>query len=133
MVGLFKEQKSQLPKGIVGITRTENQNELVQLYSCATVFVNPTYEDNYPTTNLESLACGTPVITYDTGGSPEAVTVDTGLIVAKGCINELYDGIVELTKCDQVIRGKKCRQWAEHNCDSLKVYDKYIKLYDSLL
>ena len=58
---------------MIGICRTSNVNELVELYSVADVFFNPTYEDNYPTTNLEALACGTPVITYDTGGSPEVI------------------------------------------------------------
>ena len=73
IVGVDKKQIGLLPKDIVSIMRTENVKELVQIYSSAFVFFNPTHEDNFPTTNLEAQACGTPVITYDTGGSSEAI------------------------------------------------------------
>lgn len=72
LIGLNKKQIEKLPDNILGIGRTENIQELVAWYSAADVLVNPTYEDNYPTTNLEAIACGTPVITYDTGGSGES-------------------------------------------------------------
>lgn len=73
LVGLTKKQISDLPGNIIGIEKTNNVEELVELYSAADVFFNPTYEDNYPTTNLEAKACGTVVMTYRTGGSPESV------------------------------------------------------------
>ena len=71
MVGLKPKQIEKLPEGIIGIARTESQQELAEYYSMADVFVNLTYLDTFPTVNLEALACGTPVITYRTGGSPE--------------------------------------------------------------
>lgn len=73
LVGLNDRQIKMLPINIVGIKRTNSPQELAEIYSSANVFVNPTHEDNYPTTNLEALACGTPVITYRVGGSPESV------------------------------------------------------------
>lgn len=73
LVGVSKEQKSKLPENIVGIERTNSTRELAEIYTAADVFFNPTYEDNYPTVNLEAQACGTPVITYRTGGSVESV------------------------------------------------------------
>ena len=73
LVGLSKKQIKQLPNNIIGITRTENQNELAGIYSTSDIFFNPTYEDNYPTVNLEALACETPVISYDTGGCSECI------------------------------------------------------------
>lgn len=72
IIGLSERQISVLPKNILGIRRTNNTSELAEWYSAAEVFINPTYEDNYPTTNLEAIACGTPVVTYNTGGSPES-------------------------------------------------------------
>lgn len=72
-VGLTEKQIAAMPNRIVAIKKTNNINELVEIYSAANVFVNLTYEDNYPTTNLEAQACGTPCITYRTGGSPESV------------------------------------------------------------
>ncbi len=73
VVGVTQERQRALPEELIGICRTSNVEELVELYSVADVFFNPTYEDNFPSTNLEALACGTPVVTYDTGGSPEAI------------------------------------------------------------
>jgi len=58
---------------MIYIKKTANVKELAEIYSAADVFVNPTYEDNYPTVNLEAQACGTRVVTYDTGGCRETV------------------------------------------------------------
>ncbi len=84
LVGVTKKQKECLPNDVIAIERTNNVNELVEIYSAADVFFNSTYEDNFPTTNLESLACGTPVITYRTGGCPESINERTGYVVNKG-------------------------------------------------
>jgi len=73
LVGLSEEQMKTLPSNIIGITRTNSTKELAEIYTAADVFLNLTYEDNYPTVNLEAQACGTPVITYRTGGSVESV------------------------------------------------------------
>ncbi len=73
LVGLSEKQVEELPKGIVGLTRTDSREELAGIYSTADVFFNPTTEDNFPTVNLEAEACGTSVVTYDTGGCSETV------------------------------------------------------------
>lgn len=93
LVGLTKKQIAQLPEQIIGLERTSNLQELLELYSSAYVFLNPTYEDNFPTTNLEAIACGTPVITYRTGGSPEALSENTGIVVEKGDLNTVIQAI----------------------------------------
>lgn len=89
MVGVSEKQKKQLPENMIGITRTNNTKQLAEIYTAADVFVNLTYEDNYPTVNLESQACGTPCITYRTGGSVESVppenVVDKGDLAAVVC------------------------------------------------
>jgi len=89
LVGLDDQQRVGLPPNIIGIKRTSNIKELAQLYSTADVFVNPTLEDNFPTTNLEALACGTPIITFETGGSPEAIDKNCGHIVGIGDISAI--------------------------------------------
>ncbi len=92
LVGLTAEQAAGLPEGIIGITRTNNTKELAEIYTAADVFVNPTYQDNYPTVNLESIACGTPVITYNTGGSPESAAA-MGTVVDVGDVSGLKRAI----------------------------------------
>lgn len=84
LVGLNDKQIAALPEGVLGIKRTESVDQLAELYSLADVFVNPTYVDNFPTTNIEALACGTPVVTYRTGGSPEVIDEKTGMVVNQG-------------------------------------------------
>lgn len=90
LIGLNKKQLKSIPKNVIGIEHTSNVQELAQWYSCADVFLNLTYEDNYPTTNLEAIACGTPVITYNTGGSPESAKY-YGMTVGKGNLEEVAD------------------------------------------
>lgn len=85
LVGLSDKQLKEIPNNIIGIKRTNGQKELAEIYTAADVFLNTTYEDNYPTVNLEARACGIPIITYNTGGSPEAagedaIVVDVGAV-----------------------------------------------------
>ena len=115
---------------MVFVDRTQNALELAQLYSSASVFVNPTYQDNYPTTNLESIACGTPVITYRTGGSPEAVDDKTGIVVEQGDVDALADAICKMK--ESPLSSTDCRKRAEEHFDKDKCFEKYIDLYNDL-
>lgn len=94
LVGLSEKQIASLSDGIYGISRTNSVEELVDLYASAYVFVNPTYEDNYPTTNIESLCCHTPVLAYDTGGNKEVDSEPYVQIVNQGDIQTLSDVIL---------------------------------------
>ena len=91
LVGLTKKQISNLPKAIIGIERTNSVEDLAQLYSASDVFLNLTYGDNYPTVNLEALACGTPVFTYQTGGSAECLDENNGLAFTQGDLDGIAD------------------------------------------
>jgi glycosyltransferase involved in cell wall biosynthesis len=81
LVGTNEETDRLLPENVLSIHRTHDTAELAEIYSAADVFVNPTREDNFPTTNLEALACGTPVVTFRTGGSPEMLSPLCGSVV----------------------------------------------------
>ena len=131
MVGLNKKQIGALPSGIIGIEKTHNVEELVDLYSSSHVFVNTTYADNFPTTNIEALACGTPVITYKTGGAPEAIDEQTGVVVEQGDVTALTDAIVNLKK--HPISSVTCRERAEQLFNKDNCFRKYIELYNDLL
>lgn len=103
LVGLNDKQIAALPEGVIGIKRTESVDQLAELYSLADVFVNPTYVDNFPTTNIEALACGTPVVTYRTGGSPEAIDEKTGMVVNQGEMNLLLPAVEFVAKINPLI------------------------------
>lgn len=89
MVGLSESQIQSLPSNIVGIKRTDNQSQLAELYSIAYAFINLTYEDNFPTVNIEALACGTPVICYKTGGATEMLNSSNAIVIKKGNVDEI--------------------------------------------
>lgn len=117
---------------IIGIKRTSNQNELAELYSAATVFANPTTEDNFPTVNLESLACGTPIVTYRTGGSPESVDVNTGIIVEKNDIDGFISAIIKVAEQGKDYYKDACCKKAL-NYDMNDKFNDYIDLYEAIL
>lgn len=131
LVGLNKKQIESLPENIIGIERTESVHELAELYSMADVFVNPTYSDNFPTTNIEALACGTPVITYKTGGSPEAIDEMTGVVVEQGNINKLKEAIESVAK-DKAMYTERCRERAVNLYNKQDRFNDYINLFNSL-
>lgn len=133
MIGLSEQQQHQLPDGILGFSRTESVEELAKWYSVADVFVNPTYEDTYPTTNLEAISCGTPVVTYQTGGSPESLTVKTGRVVEKGNIACVAQAIYDLCAEDRESMRICCRDYAVEHFDKRICFDSYVKLYEKLI
>lgn len=133
LIGLSEEQIAALPAGITGIRRTQNARELAEYYTRASVFANPTYSDNYPTTNLEAMACGTPVVTYRTGGSPEAVTTTTGIIVEQGNSEALGQAIKEICANGKEHYFEECRQRAAKHFDKEQCFERYVELYNELL
>ena len=116
LVGTNKQIDSQLPKEIISVHRTQNQKELAELYTRADVFVIPTREENFPTVNLESMACGTPVVTFQTGGSPEMLNSKTGVIVPVNDIEALKQAIIDVC--------------VNQKCDNSKYIVEYAKKYD---
>lgn len=131
MIGLTEKQLKIIPMGIRGITRTQNVQELVKFYNEADVLINPTYADTFPTVNLESLACGTPVITYLTGGAPEAVDEKTGIVLEQGNVEALADALRQMK--ERPLSSAACRKRAEECFDKDKCFEKYIRLYESLI
>lgn len=99
LVGVTREQAESLPEKFVPILRTNSPRELAEIYTAADVFVNPTSEDNLPTVNLEAVACGCRVITFDTGGCAETITPED-ILVPKGDVDMLYDRITGLFRED---------------------------------
>jgi putative colanic acid biosynthesis glycosyltransferase len=133
LIGLTQKQVNILPKNMIGIKRTESIEELATYYSMADVFVNPTYQDNFPTTNIEALACGTPVITYNTGGSPEAIDETTGTVVKKGDIQSLKQAIEKWCTNNSVDTSNKCRTRAEILFNKEDRYKEYLAIYEQIL
>lgn len=133
LIGVTEFDKTKIPDNIISICRTSDQAELAKYYSMADVYVNPTYEDNFPTTNIEALACGTPIITYNTGGSPEAVDEYTGIVVNRGDIPALYKSVINLCQMDRSTLRLDCRNRAINHYDKDLRFQEYLELYNELL
>ena len=128
VIGVNESQREKLKKNeVLGILHTKDVKELAAWYSAADVFINPTYEDTYPTVNMESIACGTPVVTYNTGGSVETVEKETGRVVKAGDIGALYNAIQNANK-----KADACRAYARQFDFNLK-FSEYINLYEQIV
>lgn len=130
LVGTDDTVDKQLPKNIISIHRTQNQTELAEIYTAANVFANPTREDNYPTVNMESIACGTPVITFRTGGSPEMLTEKIGMVVDCDDVDYLEKEIRRIYK-DRPYTKEDCVGQAK-KFDMKDRFQEYVKLYQEL-
>lgn len=132
LVGVSPKQQKDLPDNILGITRTGNIRQLAELYAAADAFINPTWQDNYPTVNLESISCGTPVVTYRTGGSIEAVTEQTGFIVEQGDLHGILSAVRTIREQEKSHWQERCRKYALAHFRKEDRYADYINLYEEL-
>ena len=127
LVGTNEKVDRMLPQNIISIHRTLNQQELAEIYTAADLFVNPTREDNYPTVNMEALACGTPVLTFRTGGSPEALDKTCGSVVECNDVDALEQELIRICQ-DRPYSKEACRVRASE-FDKDKQFERYIELY----
>jgi glycosyltransferase involved in cell wall biosynthesis len=133
MVGLTGNTIKELPPNIKAIPHTENIHELVELYSLSDVLVNPTYQDTFATINIEALACGTPVITYNTGGCAEIVDGETGIVVNRGDLAGLVNAVRLAQRMGKTHYTDACREWAVTLFDKNRRYKDYLALYEKRL
>ena len=130
LVGLSGEQLSKLPGNVFGLPRTQSKSELAEIYSSADIFINPTFEDNFPTTNLEALACGTPVITFETGGSAESIDKTCGAVTPQGDIDKLINVIYDNFWLSVTLEN--CLKRGSLYSDKDR-YKDYVKLYEDIV
>lgn len=133
LIGLDQKQKTSLPRNVIGLSRTENKMELVDLYSASDVYLNLSVEETFGLTTAEAMACGTPVIVYNRTASPELVNINTGIVVEK---ND-FDGLI---KAMEIIRGKgkdyysaACRTRVVENFNENDRFNEYINLYEEMI
>lgn len=131
LVGTNQDTDKLLPENILSIHRTQNQQELAEIYSAADVFVNPTREENYPTVNMEALACGTPVLTFRTGGSPEMIDETCGSVVACDDVDALEREIIRICT-DKPYPKAACLKKA-WEFDQNERFKEYLTLYERIV
>lgn len=124
--GMTNSQEKELPESILHIRRTQDVNEMVELYNTADIYLNLTYCDTYPTVNLEAASCGTPVITYAVGGSTESAEMFGGISVRRGDVEAVAHAVRESERLKVVIP-------AGYDLDKKRAIKEYIGLYRGVL
>ena len=130
LVGTSDAVDAKLPKNILSVHRTHNQQELAEIYSTADVLANPTREDTFPTVNIEALACGTPVVTFRTGGSPEIIDDTCGYAVEKNDTDAMFEKIMNVCENKPFLQ-KNCTNRASQFEKNSK-FKEYIDLYKEM-
>ena len=123
VVGVSKKQLKEMPLNIIGIERTSSAQQLADIYSSADIFINTTYEENYPTVNLEAQACGLPVISYDTGGCSETIKNQKSILVETGNVEDLEKAI------KKGVEKIAYKDIAKMGLDKSECYQQYLELY----
>ncbi len=129
LVGVDNVVRMGLPDKILTIGRTSSKEELAEIYSAADVFVNPTKEENFPTVNIEAIACGTPVITLNTGGCAEIIDENSGCVVEN--YEQMYAEILRI--CEKPMFSKEGCVYRAKNFSSGICVQKYLSLYESII
>lgn len=131
LVGTDEELDKLLPSKIISIHRTTNQVELAGLYTTADVFVNPTREEVFGLVNVEANACGTPVVTFHTGGCPETISDKSGIKIACDDLDALCEAIFSVCE-HHIISRNECIRSAE-KYDEKRKYEDYLLLYEDVI
>jgi len=129
VVGVHKNQIKLLPANMYGIERTENVNDLVALYSAASVFVNPSKEESFSLVTVEAMACGTPVIVLGLSAVKELVTQKCGIVLKENSVNNYIAAINTVfdSNYDREDVRSEVLKYSNQN-----MVDQYIKLYEEL-
>lgn len=126
LIGTINVKETISKPNVTLIDRTENREQLAAWYTEADIFFNPTYEDNYPTVNLEAQGCGTPVITYNTGGSPEGIIAGGGSVIEQADLDAFVEKLKQIEEMQPVKIG--CGEMSKE-----KMLECYMEIYNNRL
>lgn len=130
-VGFNQGDKKTLPVNYIAITYEADQERLACYYSMADLFVFPSFLDTMPNACLEALACGSPLLCFDTSGMPYIANREVGTFVELGNVDELAR-VVRETKHKDKDTINRCRKYAESRYDNREYYKKLISIGESL-
>lgn len=133
LVGLTDSQIRNLPNNVIGVNRTEDQNELRDYYTTANVLLSLSVEESFGLTIVEAFACGTPAIVYNCTAQTELIDNNTGLIVEKGNIEGVSIAIKKIRDIGKDKYTKNCRSKAIQFYNQRKNFEEYFKLYETLV
>lgn len=133
LVGLSTKQIRILPEGIIGIGGISNVNKLAELYSAADIYINTSVEETLGMTSIEAMACGTPVIVYNSTACNEPIEKNICKVVAPKDIDGVINAIKTIESMNINSNIPILRKWVCNNFDQRTCYQQYIDLYKNLI
>lgn len=132
LVGLTEEEQKALPRGIIGVKRTNGTKELAAYYSAADVLLSLSYEETFGLTIVEAMACGTPAIAYDNTAQPELITSETGKVIPTGDTDAVLKAIEEVCSKPMESYSAACRTHSLEYDEKVS-YQKYLDIYSTII
>jgi glycosyltransferase involved in cell wall biosynthesis len=134
--GAKSEELSSLVKiPVINVGYIHNADQMVQLYNAVDLFLIPSLEDNLPNTIMESMACGTPCVGFDTGGIQEMIDHNVnGYVANYSDAEDLSRGIQwVLEEADYGQLSQNARKKVEECYSEVVVAKQYKELYQQML
>ncbi|MBE5756526.1 MAG: glycosyltransferase [Clostridiales bacterium] len=126
IVGVNKEQIKILPKNATGFERIWNQKELIEFYSSADVFFNPSVEETFGLVTAEAMACNTPAVVMNSTACPELiVSNDAGEVVD---LSAMPEEIITILSKNMLKKGNQ-KQYIERDFSIEKYLQGYLEIY----
>ena len=130
LVGINEELATELPNNVIGISRTNSQEELAAIYTRANVVISFSPAETFGMTIVEGYACGTPAIVYDNSAPPYLITLQTGYVVPNKDVQAAYDAIQKMKEYGKAYFSEACLKLAQQKFDKNKCFAQYIELYE---
>ena len=122
----FDGTEEEKPKNVMTIPFVREQKELASYFSLADLFVITSVSEGFPTVCLDALSCGTPICGFDTSGTPYVAPAPYGHYIQPFDFVKMSEYIKQTGKKTKVTI-KACRQFAENNLDSARIFGKMMK------
>ena len=133
LVGMPKDKLDSLPQNIIGIERTNNQQELAALYTRANVICSFSTVETFGLSIIEGYACGVPAVVYDNTAPPALITPETGFVVPDRDYEAAYNAISIIKERGKAYYKESCIELAKTRYAKEECYNKYMELYKELL
>ena len=131
LVGNIVEQIEKKPSNLIFAGTASSVNQLIEYYTKADVFFNPSTRETFGKVTAEALSCGTPVVAYNATATPELIGTNCGYVVPPGDLDAAKKAIADIINNGQM--AKHSREFAKKTFDKDKLIDEYIEVYQTLI
>lgn len=122
----------QLPDNVISVGVLSDVKKIIEYYSMADAFFNPSIRETFGKVTVEALSCGTPVVVYNATASPELVEEGCGYVVNANDTTAVSLKLKEIKAYGKSYYSKACRDFVVNNFSKDIIIQQYIDLYERL-